>query len=362
MRSISHVYTSAQRLALREKNQRRARRTCWRILAVAGVLRSAFIQVFPMAGASGWWLCMVSLLLALVPYWLCCLLMKKLGASTLPDALRAAFGRVGVWVAFILVAAVLLWDALCTMTALVTLFTQGIGARGTQLTLAVLTGCVMLLCLQRDGLIYGLQMLRWPLGILLVIAVACRAGQIRGDHLFPPLGQGMQANLAALRAGAGLGWPLVLLLMEEPAVPRVRWRDPLPAWGLAVGILLLITLTIPHEMMLQYATMAQGMLMTAAFLSPAAQLAILCLWMVGLFLLLAVETRWAADAAMVPSGRESPRIALLMTAMLVASQIMPPDRLWPWLAGVQPWLVLPLVLACAALGLAAIIRQRRRSH
>ena len=357
MRTTTRIHTRAERLALREANLCRALRTRWRLLAVVSFLRGALTQVLPLAGSGGWWLCALSLLGAYVPYLLCARLLKKTNAATLQEALRAAWGGAGVWLVYLLAAFALLADGLCTLTALTTLFTQGIGARGTQFTLGVLTCAAVLFCLNRDGQAYGMQLLRWPLGAFLLVAALC--APMRADGLFPLGGQGKSAALQALAAGAGLGWPLVLLLMEEPVHQAKRWRDPLPAWGLGLAVLLMVTLTVPHEVLVQHASLAQSLLVPAMYLPSAAELAALCLWMAGLFLALAVAVRCAADALTAPAGRNVSWLAAVLTAAASASQWIPAHRLWQVLQTAQVWLCMPLHVGLWALSIGLMKRRKK---
>ena len=145
MRTISRVHTPEKRRAQRQAAQERAWRSLWRAAACASILRTAVTRLLPLCGAAAWWMAAACLVPGLLCYGLCCLAMRWTRTSTLPECARALLGRAGEAALCLMCSLAAAADGAASMTALVTLFTQGIGARGTQLTMAVLTGLLLLL-------------------------------------------------------------------------------------------------------------------------------------------------------------------------------------------------------------------------
>ena len=248
-------------------------------------------------------------------------------------------------------------DGAASMTALVTLFTQGIGARGTQLTMAVLTGLLLLPCLQRDGLTYGVRFLSRLMLALLALAAVSLLQLARADGLFPWQGNG--GLHAGAWQGVGMGWVFLLPLMRPTVSRRARVTDPVAPVLLCVGMVLLLNLALPHELWTAHTALADSMLLTVRFLSPMADLTTVCLWMLGLFLQVAFAARQGADYLLKPWGREMKYLPHVLAALMVSSQAWRVERVWQALGALAPWLLLPLGLCAAVLPLMGLIRLGR---
>ena len=210
MRTTTLVHSPEERLRLRLMGDRRARMHQVQLWCAVSLLRTAITVVLPLCGSAGWWLAPVCLLPGLVMYGLACLALRRTGAATLTEAARCLLGRVGAILLSMLLALLFLMDGAASMTALVTGFTEGIGTEGTQITMALLTLLVMLFCLHRDGLAWGIHLMRWPMLALAAGAGAVMLTMARADGLHPVLGLGGGALTAAIRAGIAMGWPPVL--------------------------------------------------------------------------------------------------------------------------------------------------------
>ncbi|MGN0746297.1 MAG: hypothetical protein ACI4ML_06470, partial [Aristaeellaceae bacterium] len=158
---------------MRHLGDRRARMHQVQLWCVVSLLRTALTGVIPLCGSAGWWLAPVCLAPGLMMYGLSCLAIRKTGASTLTEAARKALGRGGAVMLSMLLALLLMLDGAASMTALVTGFTEGIGTEGTQITMALLTLLALLFCLHRDGLPWGIHLMRWPM-----LALAAGAGAV----------------------------------------------------------------------------------------------------------------------------------------------------------------------------------------
>ena len=359
MRTIVKVHTPEERLAARMAGERRTERCLIRLVATVSILRTLLTRVLPLAGSAGWWMTLVCFLPGLAVYGLLLLLMHLTKTAVLTDALRFCFGRFGAWLLAAVLAALLLLDGASSMTALITLFTEGIGTEGTQFTLALLTGAVLCFCLHRDGLPRGVFFLRW----LMLGALAAMAfdwlGMSRLDGLFPLLGDGVPSLIAALEAGASLAWPLVLLLTAEPVRPGVRIRPVLPVLLLCLGVVLLTCLSLPHELLVTHHDLSGSLLEMTLHLQPAVRMLAICLLLLTLFLTLGGTAHLITGALAAPVGRGHAWLPYAAVALLVLSQLMDIRALWTFLSASEPWLLAPLTaLAVAALP-AALVKRRR---
>ena len=96
----------------------------------------------------------------------------------------------------------LLLDGIASLTALITFFTEGIGARGSQFTLTLLTASVMLIALNRDGLPRGIYLLRHVLLVAAAIIAINALLDAHPDGIVPLLGEGVPPLLRGnLRRG-----------------------------------------------------------------------------------------------------------------------------------------------------------------
>lgn len=339
MKTISRVHSPEERAEMRQLGEHQALRSQWRLVACVSILRTAVTRVLPVAGAAGWWITLVCLIPGLLLY--------ALGYWALQR------GRSFRKVVHLLAAVALLVDGASTLTALVTLFTQGLGAAGTQFTLALVAGAMLLFAAKREGLARGICFLRVP--ILLLLAVVCMAyvSEARLDHLFPVLGDGVSSVWAAFWTGVGMGWPFLLPLLEAP-VQRRGYTEPLPVVLLCVGVLLALSLWIPHEQLtLRYAL--GDCLVQTVQLGSLFRLIAICLWMGTLFLSLGSACGIAAEYALVPWGRKLTWLPACLVLLLTFTQVLPVRELWRILGMAEPWL-----LAFLAAGVMLTIGRKRK--
>ncbi|MBE5803299.1 MAG: hypothetical protein E7316_02175 [Clostridiales bacterium] len=324
---------------MRQLGERRAMRSQWRLLACVSILRTAVTRVLPLAGSAGWWVTMVCLLPGAILYSMACWGLKRSGRAMLSGGTVCFFA-----------SAALLIDGVSSMTALITLFTEGVGTQGTQLTLAAVAAGMLLFSLRREGLARGVYFLRLPLLALLALVAGGYLVKAELDHLFPVLGSGVPGVWAALRAGVGMGWVFLLPLLEQPVAAR-RISETWPPALLCVGALLCLNLVIPHEQLTLGATLGDTIVQTVAHLGPMLRLVCVCLWMGTLFLALGSACSLSAAYILAPTGRSCVWLPGVFAVGLAATQALPLRSLWQTLGAVEPWLL-------AALGLSTILSFR----
>ena len=196
MRTTTNVHTQQQRIAQRENARRLTLQSQWRLILCVSILRTAVTQVLPLCGAAGWWVTLICLAPALLLYALGRLALRKAGASTLTECVRRLPGGCVLLHGMIVLA--LLVEGGANMTALITLFTHGIGARGTQTTLAAVALGMLILCLKGEGVQRGIYLIRWPTLALLLLSCAGLLDLAETDHVWPVLGGGWADVQAAL--------------------------------------------------------------------------------------------------------------------------------------------------------------------
>ena len=342
MRTTTLVHSPEERLRLRLMGDRCARMHQLQLWCAVSLLRTAITVVLPLCGSAGWWLAPVCLLPGLVMYGLACLTLRRTGAATLTEAARIALGRTGAVILSMLLALLLLTDGAASMTALVTGFTEGIGTEGTQTTMALLTLLAMLFCLHRDGLAWGIHLMRWPMLALAAGAGAAMLTMARADGLHPVLGPGDDALTAAIRAGIAMGWPLTLLATVEPARPG-RLRPLLPPVGILCAAAALVCLVNPCEVLTRPAALAERLLLPALHLLPALRTLTHSLGMLALFLAVATAAQLGAGHVLSLWGREVVWLPGALAAAIAATQCLPISGLWQGLSALLTWL--PAVLA-----------------
>ena len=359
MRTIVKAHTPEERLAARLRGERRAVQCMIRLVAVTSMLRTLLTRVLPLAGAASWWMTVVCLLPGLLVYGLLALVLRLTQTAVLTDAMRACFGRFGAWLLAAVLTALLLLDGASSMTALITLFTEGIGTEGTQFTLALLTGAVLCFCLHREGLPRGVFFLRWlMLGALALLALDWLS-MSHFDGLFPVLGDGVPALMTAGEAGASLAWPLLLLLTAEPVRPGVRLRPVIPVALICFGVVLLACLSIPHELLVTHHDLSGSLMEMTLHLHPAVRMVAICLLLLTLFLTLGGTAHLLSGALSAPTGRGYGWLPFAAVALMVLSQLSDIRRLWALLGTVEPWLLCPLAALGAAALPVALIKRRR---
>ena len=254
--------------------------------------------------------------------------------------------------------AFLLLEAAASLTALVTLFTEGVGSRGTQLTMALLTSGVLLCCLHREGLPRGVYLLRWMMLAAAVVVAAAVFRQFRLDHLAPMLGAGRGPVQETLLSGGSLGWTLVL-----PAfLDRTRGKGGpalLPIFLWVGAVMLFMTMTIPHEVLAGYSGLAEGLMMPVRFATNAAGILALCLMMLALFLAIGCAVRMATDHLCAPLGRTPQWAPVVILALLTAMQAADIRWLWRVISAALTWLIWPWLALSVTLLILSIVRRGR---
>lgn len=358
MRTISKVHTVGERTEQRASAQRGANQAMLRLLAVTSILRTVLTQLLPLVGSAGWWAVPVCLAPGLAACGLGAALLRRTGTTTLQEAVRASLGRIGLICLCAALAALVLLDGAASMTALITMFTQGIGTEGTQVTMALFTAGAMLFCLTREGLPRGIWLLRWPLLAGWAIVAAQMALQARADGLYPVLGDGWPAIRTALVQGSGLGWPLLLTLTVSPPQGKRRLRPLLPGIALCCAAVLLLCLGSPHERLTRGGSLSEHLLEFVLPLPAAHRTLAQCLMMLMFFLSIAASAVLAADAVSMP-WRGKGWSAGAVVVLLALTQCADVRALWQWLAGAQRYALLPL-LALITAGIIGF-RFRRRN-
>jgi len=327
MKTISRVHSPEERAEMRQFGERLALRSQWRLVAGVTILRTAVTRVLPMAGAAGWWVTLACLVPGLLLYALGCGALKR--------------GRSLHKVVYLLAAVALLVDGTSTLTALVTLFTQGVGTAGTQFTLALVAGGMLLFALNREGLARGIYFLRGL--ILLLLAAVCIAyvSEAKVDHLFPLLGDGASSIWTAFRAGVGMGWVFLLPLLEMP-VKKCSYTEPLPVVLLCAGVLLTLSLRIPHEQLTRCYALGDCLVQTVQ-LDSLFRLIAICLWMGTLFLSFGSACSMAARYALAPWGRSAAWLPACFVLLLTVTQALPVRELWQFMSMAEPWLLAVLI-------------------
>lgn len=342
----------------RAAGERRVESAMLGLLCGVSIGRGALTGIVPACGASAWWVTALCLLPGFLVTALLAGMMRLTHSPTWTEAFRRAWGMPGAWLTAGLLAALLLIDGVSSITVLTTLFTQGIGTRGTQLTLAVLTGVLLLCSLHREGLARGIFLLRWGMAAAVCIVAACLLPQARMDRLFPLCGEGRSALFDALKSGAGLGWPMVLFLCPQGKGGRGGLRRAGFAAMAAAAVILLLNLTIPHEVILADTRLSAMLLLPLRFAPNALRVVGASLMMLALFLSMGASVQLAARSLCMPIGREPRWLPYALVGVLVASQGGDLARLWRWLGQVSPCMLAAL-LACAVLLLPGLNRRKR---
>ncbi len=338
------VHSPQSRLRVRLLGEARARMALVQLICIVSILRTALTRLVPLSGSAAWWLIPLCLLPGMVVYGLLVLAMRLTETTALDSLVRSCLGRVGGWWLSLLLGALTLLDGVASMTALITLFTEGVGTRGTQFTLALLTGAVLLTCLNREGLARGVYLLRRVmLGAALLIGLL-GLSSVRVDCLFPPLGDGQAAVLSALRVGMSMAWPLVLLLTLPPAEKMQRVRGVCPVLLAVAATLLFVCLTNPHELLIRFQALADCLLLPTRYASSAVRTLAQCLLMLLMFLSIGGAAQLATDYFCAPVGQAPRWLPYVVLALLTATQAMPPEKLWRVLETIGAWLLLPFGL------------------
>lgn len=346
------------RTASRIAGENRARLTMLHLLCGVSIWRTAMTQVLPLCGSAAWWVTLLCLLPGFAVAGQLRLAMHLTRTPTLTEAVRACLGKLGAWAISIVLAGLLLTEGLSGLTALVTLFTDGVGTRGTAFTLALLTGGALLCCLHREGMPRGVHFLRWPMAAAAVLLAACLLPEARLDHLYPLYGEGENAVRAALQAGISLVWPVTLLLTQPPTHAG-RLRGAVLPGILAVGAMLLLTLTIPQELLDRQRGLAEWLLLPTKYAANALRILYLCLLMLTNFLSIGASVQLASVQLCAPLEKRPKWLPGVLLTGLVLSQTGDAALLWQGLSAGQRWLLLPLAGVAGVCLSIALIRRRK---
>ncbi|MGN1367446.1 MAG: hypothetical protein ACI4WX_01140 [Aristaeellaceae bacterium] len=349
-----------RQIQARMDGERRAQLSLIRLLCAVSVWRTIMTRMLPLCGVSAWW----TALLCLLPGAAAALLLRGMMAltrtATITEALRACLGRAGVLLLSLILAVLLLTDGIASITALITLFTEGLGTRGTQFTLAVLTGVMLLFSLHREGLARAVVFLRWGMIAAAVLAAACLLSDAKPDNLFPLSGEETAATLAALKAGMSLGWPLALLLTVPPSAGTGRLRGGvLPVFG-AVAAVFLLALIVPHELLMRQSGLASLLLLPTRYSPNALRVVAMSLLMLVFFLSIGASAQLATKHLGAPWKSLPAWLPYVLLAGMFLTQAADVSRLWQGIGCIEPWLLFPLALLALVCLPIALIRRKMR--
>ncbi len=363
MKVRSRIHNREERLQQRLMADRSCHRCLLRFLCVVSVLRSVLTLVAPAAGSASWWLVPV----LLIPGTVCTVVvsgcMRATKTTTLGDCVRRLLGCGGSAVVGWMAAVLLLVDGITTITTLVCFFVEGIHTVGTQVVMTLLTCAVLVWCLDQAGLPRGIWLLKWVMLAAAVVVAANLVGMAKIDHLYPLLGNGERSVLEAVKAGAGLSWPLLLLLTQPPVREGTsHMRElPLPLLSMLAGTALLL-LAFSNETLTSISTLAQALTLPVMYLHPAVKMLMQCLLMLALFLLLSAQAHTAYAQVKDALPRRWVYFPHAMVVVIGLTQLLPIKRLWSVLRMVQPWLLLPPVALTLVLLIKTILWRRSDSQ
>lgn len=348
-----------QQARSRLDGEHRAQRSLVLLLCAVSIWRTVVTRLLPLCGASAWWVALVCLLPGLLTAALLRLVMHLTCADTLTEAIRACLGKAGVWAASAVLTVLLLLEGAASMTALMTFFTQGIGTRGTQLTLAVLTGTILLFSLHREGLSRAVYFLGWGMLAAALVWGAFLVGEARVDHLLPLYGDGRSVAVEAIITSLSLAWPLVLLL-GVPRCPGGRLRcGTVTALG-TVGAVLLMTLAMPHELLRQYTSLADTLMLPVRDVPNAVRILGQSLLMLAFFLGIGASAQLSAASVCIPLRSRPAWLPYVLVGALILTQAADASLLWRALETIGPWLLAPLLLQALLCLPIAFARRNRR--
>ena len=333
-----------QQVQARVNGERCAALSLRQLMCGVFIWRTTMTSLLPWCGSATWWVALVCLLPGVAVVWLFRGTMQLTGAATVTEAVRVCMGRVGGAVFYILLALLLLVEGLATLTTLLTVFTQGVGTRGTQFTLAVLTGLVLLCCLNREGLPRAVHLLRWVLLAFLIVVAAALARDVHLSNLYPLYGTGTEKMSTAMVKGSSLGWPLLLLLTVPSCKRRGRLCSGVLSVVLALGLVLLTVLTIPQARIMRHEGIANGVLLPVWYQTNAVRVAGLCLLMLCFFMALGGAVQLASECLVAPFSHARGWLPYALLAFLVTTQALDTSTLWTILQWIQSWLLFPVAV------------------
>ena len=123
-----------QRIQKRRAGQRQTQNALIGLLSAVSMTRIGLTQLLPLCGSAAWWLSAACMLPGLCVYGALRLLLRHTHTRTLTDCARKLLGNFGIILIMLTLTLPLLLDGIASLTALITFFTEGIGARGSQFT------------------------------------------------------------------------------------------------------------------------------------------------------------------------------------------------------------------------------------
>lgn len=343
----------------RAMGERRAALSLRALLCGVFIWLRGMTSILPVCGVSAWWSALLCLLPGIAAAGAFHAAMRWTRTSTVTEAVRACLGKVAAAGFSILLAVLLLIEGISTLTALLAVFTQGVGTKGTQFTLAALTGAMLCCCLHRDGLPRAVYLLRWGmLGLAAVLAISL-AGDVQVSSMFPVNGDSIDTALSAWRRGYSLGWPFVLLLTVPACGARRRLSGSVYPAAAALGVILLTVLTIPHEVLMRRSSLAQWLLLPVWYQPNAIRVAGLCLLMLSFFLALGGAVQLASAHLLAPWTKAADRLPHVVLVGLVLTQAADIQSLWALLSAAEELLLLPLGVVAVGILPAAFCRRNK---
>ena len=347
-----------QRIQKRRAGQRQTQNALIGLLSAVSMTRVGLTQLLPLCGSAAWWLSAACMLPGLCVYGAFRLLLRHTH-TTLTDCARKLLGNFGGILIMLALILPLLLDGAASLTALITFFTEGIGARGSQFTLTLLTASVMLIALNRDGLPRGVYLLRHVLLVAAGIIAINALLDAHPDGIVPLLGEGVAPLLSGIRSAWGMSWVL-LLLLEFPAEEGAR-RTPAMLAGLlpCPVILLLLSLAIPPELTVPGRSLASRLALPTLFLQPAVRTLAQCLLMMTLFLSIAGSAQLAARFLTSSCQKPKKWVPYVLIGLLTLTQLFDISRLWRILTALTAWSLAPGLLLLLVLTIARLCRREK---
>ena len=328
----------------RVDGERRAQATLVRLLCAASIWRTIITRILPICGSASWWTALCCLLPGLGVAALLRLTMFLTDADTLMEAMRAALGKMGAAVLAVVLFVLLMTEAVSFMNSLITLFIQGIGTSGTPWSLALLTGGMLLLSLHREGLARGAYLLRKTIAAGVILLAAALLMDAEVDHLFPLYGNGKTAVWQGFEAGFSLAWPVMLFLMVQPAKGRGRLRSTLLPAVVPVGMVLLVTLSIPHEVLMRHDGMANLLMLSAVYMPNSLRVLFLVLLMLIFFLATSASVQVGTQTLLSVVKHPPGWVSYAVMCLLFLTQVEGTERISTLLHTIESWLIVPLAV------------------
>lgn len=348
-----------QRIQKRRAGQRQTQNALIGLLAAVSMTRIGLTQLLPLCGSAAWWLSAACMLPGLCVYGALRLLLRRTHTRTLTDCARKLLGNFGGILIMLTLTLPLLLDGIASLTALITFFTEGIGARGSQFTLTLLTAAVMLIALNRNGLPRGVYLLRHVLLVAAGIIAINALLDAHPDGIVPLLGEGVPPLLSGIRSAWGMSWVL-LLLLEFPAEEGTRRT---PAMFVALlpcpVILLLLSLSIPPELTVPGRSLASRLALPTLFLQPAVRTLAQCLLMMTLFLSIAGSAQLAARFLTSSCQKPKKWVPYVLIGLLTLTQLLDISSLWRILTALTAWSLVPAFLLLLLLTIARLCRREK---